>query len=551
MKAVFIFLFVCLIPVVLSAQTPDWIWAKSSSGSGYCKTTDAVTDINGNIVCVGLFSSSSITFGGVTLTSTNTSIDLFIVKYDHAGDVLWAKSVAGTEMDIAEKVVIDKNNNIYIAGQSVSPSLTFGTVTISNTSGYQSPFVAKYNPDGNIIWAKNAVCESNAFVNALAVDGNNNIFVSGYFSGYSISFGGNIVYGGFNEDIYMTKYDSNGNVIWVKAEGGDYQDNCLSLSVDGSGNVYMAGTFSSSSITFGSTILTNAGLMDAFLVKYNNDGTVIWAKGAGGNSDDYPGGVTVEPNGDSYLIGTYKSSSIIFDTTTLNISYSDNEDVFLVKYSSAGDVLWAQKLWGYGTEYGQAITRDLNGNIYVSGIFSSSTLNIGTIPVSGVNPFDIFVAKINGSGSAIWVQTGKGSDDENVEAICTDAIGNAFVAGDFQSPTLTFGSIALTHVNPINNNPNLYIAKVGAPTGIDDNYKKETVSGIFPNPVQDAISINIQEGIGNLYYEIISPQGQTLLSGTLSDNKPYKIDLSSVEPGIFFIKYTKGNYSGTTKFIKL
>lgn len=549
MKATLSFLMVFIIPLIVSSQTPDWIWAKTSSACNSSKTNDVARDSHGNIIVVGYFQSASISFDGITLIGNNTSVDLFIVKYDPSGSVLWAKSVYNTGMDIAQQVEVDGNDNIIIAGRTSSSSLTFGTTTLTNTSGFNSPFVVKYNSAGNVIWAKIAVCQSHAYALALAIDGNNNIFVSGYFSGMSIGFGTQIVYGGFSEDIFLTKYDSNGNVVWAKGEGSDYQEWCVSLSVDGSGNLLMTGIFNSSSLMFGSTTLTNAGQQDAFIVKYNNDGTVLWAKQAGGTLDDYPGGIVADAIGNVYLIGTYKSSSINFGITTLNNSYLNYEDVFLAKFNSSGVVQWAQKIWGYGTETGSAIARDLNGYIYISGFFSDATLNFGSISLTNVNPNDIFVAKFDSIGTVKWAQAGKGTDDEFVSSICTDASGNAFVAGDFQSPTLTFGSCVLTHTNPINNFPNMYVAKVGAPNGVNDNKINKYALKIFPNPLKEKLHVDIQENFNEmtlLIYDLFGKEIKRIKFNKMTN----ELDLSNLTYGVYFVTIIINNDILNYKIVK-
>ncbi len=117
----------------IDAQTPDWLWAISAGGTGDNRTESISIDASGNILVAGRFSSPSIAFGATTLNNTGigASTDIFIVKYDPSGTVLWAKSAGGNNFERAECVSTDASGNILIAGYFQSPSITFGTITLT------------------------------------------------------------------------------------------------------------------------------------------------------------------------------------------------------------------------------------------------------------------------------------------------------------------------------------------------------------------------------------------------------------------------------------
>ena len=137
--------------------------------------------------------------------------------------------------------------------------------------------------------------------------------------------------------------------LWAKGAGGTYNDYTHSIAVDANGNSYVTGYFDSPTITFGSTVLTNAnsagGTCDIFIVKYDESGNVLWAKGEGGTSTDYAYSITVDANGNSFITGYFDSPSIIFGSTTLtNADNTGNTgDIFIVKYNTSGNVLWAKR----------------------------------------------------------------------------------------------------------------------------------------------------------------------------------------------------------------
>ena len=189
------------------------LWAKSAGGTAYDIGNSVSTDAIGNVFMTGIYYSPTITFGITTLTNANNVADIFIVKYDASGNVLWAKSAEGTWYDLSYGVCTDVIGNVFITGAFYSPTITFGTTTLTN-------------------------------VNAA-------------------------------NDIFIVKYDASGNVLWAKSAGGTGYDEGYAVSTDASGNVFLTGNFGSPNINFGTTTLTNTdttgSFRDIFIAKL--DGT--------------------------------------------------------------------------------------------------------------------------------------------------------------------------------------------------------------------------------------------------------------------------------------
>jgi len=276
----------------ISAQAPGWAWAKSAGGSEgeFAYSVAADPSGNGYSYVAGYFESDSVTFGSTTLTNAG-DINLFIVKYDAAGNVLWAKSADGANVntDKAVAITVDAtgSGDIYVAGFFSSPSITFGSTTLINVGNFDL-FIVKYDANGNALWAKSAGGGYTEFPNSITADPSGNIYMTGVFGSSSITFGSTTLINTVNTgsyDMFIVKYDANGNVIWAKGAGGNTHDEAESVAVDpsGSGDSYVAGRFLSSSMTFGLTTLTNAGgnAYDVFIVKYDVDGNVLWAKAPG------------------------------------------------------------------------------------------------------------------------------------------------------------------------------------------------------------------------------------------------------------------------------
>ena len=133
--------------------------------------------------------------------------------------------------------------------------------------------------------------------------------------------------------------------------------------MNGSGNSYVTGGFDSNSITFGTTTLTSAGGSDLFAVKYDTGGNVVWAKIAGGSNYDWSYSIAVEVSGNSFVTGYFRSSSITFGTTTLtNAGSVVTKDIYIVKYDASGNAVWAKSAGGSGDDYSTAIALAVSGN---------------------------------------------------------------------------------------------------------------------------------------------------------------------------------------------
>jgi hypothetical protein len=322
----------------------DVLWANSYGGIYY----DAINYINKNsseyIYITGDFYSPAITFGSDILTNTSNTgatADFFLAKCDTNGNVLWAKSASGTGEDWGNEVCVDASGNTYLEGEFNSPTITFGSTTLTNA------------------------------------DNTGNTF-----------------------DSFLVKYDANGNVIWAKSVNGNGNDETWTIGIDISEDFYIAGNFDSPTLNFGSITLTNTGQSDIFIAKYNANGNVLWAKSAGGTLNDGISHLNVDIAGNVVLLGVFKSPSITFGATTLtNADNTGNtNDTFIVQYDANGNVNWAKSFGGIGNDMGWDCTVDKFGNVFISGIFNSPTLSFGSTTLTNADNTgstnDMFVAKL-------------------------------------------------------------------------------------------------------------------------------------------------------------
>jgi Secretion system C-terminal sorting domain/Beta-propeller repeat len=376
-----IFAFFLTIQSSIAQTAPAWEWSRHAGGDGTEENPRIATDGQGNVYSTGTYFSDNIAIGSETLINAGTggeyqTVDSYLAKYDSQGNILWVRHLGGALNDVISALTTDNEGNILIGGSSGSPFLIFDTVTLTNTTQETNhSFIAKYSSDGDVLWAKNTTGSQTDHISNLATDASGNIYAGGTFND-TVYFGNGItvdlVGGTEYYDAFFVKYNSDGVPQWAKSVGGDYYDSCIDLITDPQGNFYATGYFYSSQIAFGTSVLTNAAsnnTCDIFIVKYNSAGTVLWAQKEGGTRNDLGISLLADNNGHVYLAGYYASLSITFGATTLT-NTSDLPDIFLAKYNSTGGpALWTKTAIGQNFDSITKILYDTDGNIYTLGMF--------------------------------------------------------------------------------------------------------------------------------------------------------------------------------------
>jgi hypothetical protein len=513
MKKLYTTIILALIAIGANAQAPNWAWAKGGGGStnDYCQGSS--TDAFGNVYITGFYDSPSITFGTTTLINGGNQ-DIFFVKYDPSGNLVWAKGLGSTGNDRGLTITTDALGNVYIAGNYESPTLTFGTTTLTNlsTNGFNDLFIAKFDASGNLVWAKTAGNAGNESASSIKCDASGNIYLAGSYESVSITFGTttltNIETTGFFSDLFIVKYDASGNVLWANSAGGIETDESYFITTDDSNNVYVTGWYSDDLIVgpFTLTSADSTGLGDVFIVKYDTNGNVVWAHGYGNVGNDFGCSITTDNLGNIYLTGFYAASSITFGAFTLSSSAATN--MFIVKYNAVGNVLWAQAAVSSGGSIGYCVTTDPSGSVYVGGIFSSTFIEFGTTTLTNVGSngySDIFIVKYDSLGNSIWAINVNGTGYDAIVGLTCDSFGNIYVAGHHLS-TLAFGSTSLTSAGDMD----IFIAKLDATIVGSEKMNRFEGFSIYPNPSNGIfkISKNVKTiEVYNLMGELILRQG--------------------------------------------
>jgi hypothetical protein len=372
------------------------LWAKAfgqqnSSESG----TSVAAAPDGSTYVGGWFSGSSFSLGGYTLTNAG-NWEGFLAKFDNAGNVQWAVKVGGSQDDIVTGVSTDASGNVFITGYFYSSSVSFGSITLNN-GGSSDAFLAKFDPQGNALWAKKIGGTGMDVGRAVAADKYGNAYVCGHFSG-SLSIGTTSLSSSGNTDVFIARYDAAGNPLWAKKAGGSKMDHVYAIAVHDSVYVGITGAFMSPSMSFGTVSLSNTGsnVFDCYAAVYKTDGNLVWAKRAGGPTDDFGRGIAFDDAGNSYVTGDFYSASFSFGNHTLlnTDTLAMFTDIFVACFNHAGNEIWMKSAIGYYPETSVSVDVDPAGAVYITGSYESMTVLFDSRSVTNTGVTDCFIAKI-------------------------------------------------------------------------------------------------------------------------------------------------------------
>ncbi|MBV6454955.1 MAG: hypothetical protein FNNCIFGK_02234 [Bacteroidia bacterium] len=366
----------------LTAQ-PNFEWAKNFGGSGFEQGNGIAVDNSGNVYTIGYFAGTA-DFDpgpGIYSLTANGSADIFISKLDSMGNLVWARAFGSTDWDKGNSIALDNSGNIYATG-FFSDTVDFdpGPGVFNLTSvGITDIFICKLDASGNYLWAKSVGGTDYDFGISIKTDDSGNVYTTGNFLD-TVDFDPCAATYSITSmgtyDIFILKLDSSGNYIWVKTFGGQEPQSVSSIDVDASGNVYTTGYFyTSADFDPGPNVfyLISEGENDVFVSKLDSMGNFIWAKQFGNYDEDEGLSIATDNSGNVYTTGTFKVT-VDFDPGQggYNLISAGSEDIFISKLDSTGSFIWAKSFGNISVEKGLDITLDNSGNVYAVGQFTGT-----------------------------------------------------------------------------------------------------------------------------------------------------------------------------------
>jgi sugar lactone lactonase YvrE len=262
------------------------------------------------------------------------------------------------------------------------------------------------------------------------------------------------------DDIYFIKYDSSGQTQWINRLGGTGDDSITKLQIDSYNNTYLYGKNNGSLNIYDANdvnpslygTLGNDGSFDNYIVKYDVSGQVQWINRLGGTNNDQAINLQLDSDNNLYASGRYKDTINIYDASSSNPTeiYDTidnhnivNHDVYIVKYDSSGQTQWINRLGGNGNEIAVNLQIDTDNNLYASGYYDTSGINIydasssnpteiyGTLDISGSN--DIYIVKYDSSGQTQWINRLGGNGTDIPINLQIDSDNNLYASGYYTS----------------------------------------------------------------------------------------------------------------------
>jgi len=437
-----------LLCVNTNGQT--WLWGMQGTtkhlSADYGLGNGVATDKSGNVYTTGVFKDTLI-FGADTLISKSVQQGgFFVTKYNTNGKIIWTKQGnTGDSLSMAEgtAIAVDASGNVYVAG-NFEDTIVIGPDTLNAGYGEQGIFLVKYDMNGTVIWVRQANVYSLSFnaCNAMALDGNANAYITGTFQD-SIYFG-NYSLNTMSQDVFLVKYDSNGNVIWAQQSQSYYTNTVLadntpaSIAADKSGNTYITGSFDLGNITFGTTTLLTSTNGEMFLAKFDPNGKPLWAKQ--GTSSIYfsadGASVALDKQGDLYLLGGMFGIMTLGSVTVGGDS--NYGEIFIAKYNPSGTLAWCKSSTyvvnpNYGSWSGGSLAVDTLDHIYFT-VTAFDALNGGP-----VYPFifgrDTFTVYNKYAAASVLVKI-----DSSGKVLCGSAVNGIITSGTYPSQSVAVDS---------------------------------------------------------------------------------------------------------------
>lgn len=533
-------------------------WAKQIGGSGWDEASAIKTDQNNNVYVVGLFI-GTVDFDPSPAVFNLTSVgekDAFICKLDAAGNFLWAKQF-GDSASIDEKTSfgIDSFGNLYLTNSflgTVDFDPGAGNFSLTSLGSDRDIFIQKLDANGNFIWAKQIgapfvpTFPTPVHSNAIAIDANGNIYLTGYFDGTvdfdphpTLSFDMTSQYNA--SDIFTCKFDTDGNFVWAKqftgTQGQGKGGVGYAIVVDGNGNTYSTGTMGGT-IDFDpspNTFLLNTSApnhTEIYISKLDASGNLLWAKTMGPGEGS---AIAIDDNNNIYSSGWTPSGYI----------------PLISKHNSAGNLLWAKQLGGLN---GNSIAIDNNGNVYTTGLcFGTNDFDpsSGVFNLTGGNS-DSYISKLDSMGNFVWAGLLTGNNQVWVNSITTDMNNNIYTSGFFNE-TADFDPSSSSAFNL--SSPaigyDIFINKLSPPVfaGLTKNSFEAGIN-VYPNPTEGNLIIEFDSPHDGLQLVIRNMLGQVINTHFISDQKRIEIQINDAS-GLYFLEITdQKNHRSVLKIVK-
>jgi hypothetical protein len=503
--------------------------------------------------------------------------DIFFAKYSKSGALIWANKIGGGGYDYGKAIGVDSSGNVYITGSFESTADFDPGAAVKNLISYggKDIYLAKYNPNGEYMWAENIGGVGFDESNALFVNAAGKITIAGYF-GYVADFDPSSDTTSFDaggsSDPFFARYDTNGNLVWAKDIAGNGESSAQNIFIDAAGFIYLTGNFfGTADFNTGTGVfnLTGAGAKDAFYAKYKSTGDFVWAASVGNAGDQTGQSIVADKNGNVYATG-YFVGTVDFNPGSGVSNLSSNNGFFnayLLKLNKHGAFVWVNNIGGSQDDIGLSLAIDAQQNIYTAGYFNGTASFSSNKSLTTAGSTDIFIAVYKPWGSLVAAIQEGGATDDWASSIAIDGKGSIYLTG-YYTNTAQFN----INGNPVSisseGNADVYFLKAKRASlqtsplaniqsfivskSIDEN--KLLLYQNTPNPFASTTNIKYYlPASAKVRLSIVDMKGNEVLvlKNAFQDKGEYNIQLSAsnLANGIYVCRLQTNNYILTKKLV--
>lgn len=408
------------------ASTGTAKWALGFGGLGIEAPRALVIADTGDAYMAGYVEGDA-EFGAVAKHTAGAKSDAFVAKISPDGKLVWAQAWGGEREDVASGVAVNAKAVLVVG--NFTDTLSIGEFK-RDSAGNDDAFVAAFDLTGHPNWILSGGGIDSDGMNAAVATPDGGWVVGGSFSD-TATFADHTLTSTGHTDAVLMKLDPGGNIEWIRQFGGRDEDTILHLAIDARGAVFVQGAFKNVA-TWGGEALAAAGGADEdiVLVKLDANGDHVWSRRFGSQFDDVPGGIAVDPSGAVSMTGAFEKV-ISFGESDEHTSIGES-DVFVARFTNDGGLQWVQTFGGERPDIGFGIAADAQGNTVTTGWFEGMLdFGKGVATTSKGNK-DVFALKLDASGKTVWVQTFGDKDHDQGRVVAMDAAGNAYVGGLFR-----------------------------------------------------------------------------------------------------------------------
>lgn len=508
---------------------PGFDWQRTVGGSGNDALEDILISGENTIWCVGQ-STSNISFDKTE--NSRGSNDFWVTRLDGAGNLIWQKTIGGTQADAAYSMVMNGNSYVVVGGSSSS---NISGEKTENSRGFSDYWLVKLDLQGNLLWQKTLGGSGTDVFRSLVATADGGLILGGYsLSGISGEKTEPVRGSGLYSDYWIVKLDALGNIQWQRTLGGDGMDQLSNLLQTGDGG-YVAAGLSASNASFDKTEDAR-GLTDFWVLKLDAAGNLLWQRTLGGAGAEHLPRAIETSNGKILLAGG--SDSDISGEKSENSRGSS--DYWVVQLSATGDLEWERTLGGTDFDLVYSLLETQSHHILVGGSSRSNTSGEKAENSRGLD--DCWLLELDQDGNLLGQKTFGGNQAEGIYSI-QETTNKELILGCYSRSGVSGEKMDFNR-----GESDYWVVKL-ASSSLQTKSFDAAACTAYPNPARHQVTVVATAGISQIkIYDLL---GKAVLYQNHRNQKEAIVDVAALARGFYLLEVTYANNSRSVQKLLL